>query len=632
MTVRRLLLLIAIGLLAAGGASGSLAAESAPAAKVLMLFSQDRAVPWQVEVDRGLSEQLKAASRPVEVYGEYLDAGRFPGEAKAAAMESFLAAKYGDSNIDVLVAEGARAGRFLEERPALLAGARRVLVNYAGPVKDGAVALPIRSDYVTALKELRDITGARKVVVLADTGDGAGKERVAQFRDAVAKVGGLEVEYLLDRPLDEVGNRLAQLGPDSVAYYLLMFRDRRGGKVSPFEAVHDLARRSAVPVFSHWTSLMGSGVAGGFMISGERLGAAAGRLALALAEDGGRPDLKVAGNGAYGSYYDWWQLRRFGIDEARLPAGAQILFRQPSFFDAYRWPIILVLSLTGVLALSVAGLLLLDVRRRQALRALAEERQSLERRVEERTADLSRTAVALERSNQELQQFAYAVSHDLQEPLRTVTGYLQLLERLLDKSLAGDAREFLTFAVDGGRRMHAMIKDLLEYSRLGIEDAPVSPVDADAALAEALQNLKGTIAERQAKVVSTGLPLVNASAPQLTRLFQNLIANALKYSSATRPPEVHVSAECDGLMWTFSVKDNGIGIPPEFGERVFGLFQRLHSRGQYDGNGVGLALCRRIVERHGGRIWVEGHPGEGSTFCFTLPVARETSRLALAGE
>jgi signal transduction histidine kinase len=388
-------------------------------------------------------------------------------------------------------------------------------------------------------------------------------------------------------------------------------------------------------VFSHWSSLMGTGIVGGYLVSGERIGRLAGHVALARADgkDAAAIIEREAAT-AYGSYYDWRQLQRFGLSEARLPEGAEVLWRQPSFFDEYRWQIILVLSLTAVLALSVAVLLWLDLQRRRALRALAEERLSLERRVEERTADLRRTAGALERTNQELQQFAYAVSHDLQEPLRTVTGYLQLLERMLGNSLEGDSKDFLNFAVDGGRRMHAMIKDLLEYSRLGVEDAPVSPVDAEGALAEALSNLRGMLKERHGRVTSDGLPLVHAAGPQLVRLLQNLIGNSIKYASPARPPEIHLSAECDGVMWTISVADNGIGIGPEFRDRVFGLFQRLHARGQFDGNGVGLALCRRIVERHGGRIWVEGRPGgeEGSVFRFTLPLARQTSKLAMAGE
>jgi signal transduction histidine kinase len=599
---------------------GAVAAEVRPA-RVLMLFSQDRNLPWQVEVDRGLTEELKKSPRPVEIYGEYLDAGRFPDADKAEAMAAFLASKYGDIGVDVLLGEGARAGNFIQDHPALLPSARRVLVNFAGAARDGALSIPIRSDFSSALAEIKAVTGARRVVVVADTGDGAGKQRVALFRAAVEQAGDLEAEYLLDLPLEKVGERLAALGKESAAYYLLMFRDGLGGAVlSPYEAAQAITRRSAVPVFSHWTSLLGSGIAGGYMISGERVGAAAAKVAVTLAE-GRVASVEEASGAAYGSYYDWRQLKRYGISEDHLLAGVKVLWKTPTFFDEYRWPIILVLSFTLSLAIMVVALLRLDLSRRHALTALASEREHLEERVAERTAALSRATTALESSNQELQQFAYAVSHDLQEPLRSITGYLQLLDRTAGPVLTGEPRQFLAIAVDGGRRMHAMIKDLLEYSRLGTGELQAAPVNCAAAVAEALDNLHQGIEESGATVIAEDLPEVKASAAQLTRLFQNLIGNAIKYADPARPPQVRVSAERDGDFWTFSVADNGIGIAPEFAERVFILFQRLHGRGQYDGNGVGLALCRRIVERHGGKIWVEGRPGGGSVFRFTLPVA-----------
>ncbi|RKD93547.1 PAS domain-containing protein [Halopiger aswanensis] len=226
----------------------------------------------------------------------------------------------------------------------------------------------------------------------------------------------------------------------------------------------------------------------------------------------------------------------------------------------------------------------------------------------------------LEESNERLEQFAYAASHDLQEPLRMVTSYLQLLEKRYDDELDADGREFLEFAVDGAERMREMIDALLEYSRIETQGDPFEPIDLNAVLEDALEDLQFRIEETDAEIVTEQLPRVEGDASQLRQVFQNLLSNALTYSG-DEPPRVHVSADRRGDEWVLSVEDNGIGIAPENQDRVFTVFDRLHSREEYDGTGIGLALCERIVERHGGEIWVDSEPGEGSTFSFTLPVA-----------
>jgi PAS domain S-box-containing protein len=225
----------------------------------------------------------------------------------------------------------------------------------------------------------------------------------------------------------------------------------------------------------------------------------------------------------------------------------------------------------------------------------------------------------LRRANRDLEQVAFSASHDLQEPLRTIKIYSELLGRRHAAALKGEAREFLNFLWDAATKMECLVRDLLAYTRVSQIQEPAESFDADEALASTLSVLAGGLSEVGARVTSDPLPSLRVHNTHLQLLFQNLIGNAIKYRSPGRPPVVHVSARRQGKSWILTVRDNGIGIEPEYKERIFDLFTRLHTGDEYPGTGIGLSICQRIVERYNGRIWVESQPGEGSVFSFALP-------------
>jgi light-regulated signal transduction histidine kinase (bacteriophytochrome) len=236
---------------------------------------------------------------------------------------------------------------------------------------------------------------------------------------------------------------------------------------------------------------------------------------------------------------------------------------------------------------------------------------------------LKQLAEKLSTSNKELEQFAYVASHDLQEPLRMVASYIQLLQRRYKGQIDKEADEFIGYAVDGVVRMKTLINDLLIYSRVNTREFPVEPTDVNKIIEQVKTNLKSAIEESGASIIYYNLPTINCSPLQLTQLLQNLVSNAIKFRR-DEPPRVEITAKRSDDEWLFSVSDNGIGISEEFSEKIFVIFQRLHNYNEYPGTGIGLAICKKIVEKLGGHIWVESEVGKGSTFNFVIPIIEET--------
>lgn len=258
--------------------------------------------------------------------------------------------------------------------------------------------------------------------------------------------------------------------------------------------------------------------------------------------------------------------------------------------------------------------------RKNAEKSLMEAHNELELKVHERTAKLNILVDELKRSNEELKQFAYVTSHDLQEPLRTIASFTQLLKRRYENKLDEDADEFIDFIVSGADRMQTMIKALLDYSRVNTMGKEFEPYNFEEILDQTLRSLKIAIDESNAVIIRDPLPTMKVDDKQMIQLFQNLISNAIKFRKLDERMKIYISCEKVSNNYLFSVSDNGIGMELQFKDRIFEVFQRLHTRDEYSGTGIGLAICKKIVERHGGQIWVESSFGKGSTFYFTIPL------------
>ncbi|CAA7626371.1 ATP-binding protein [Magnetospirillum sp. UT-4] len=603
-------------------------AASAVAAErpsLLFVSSFNKDLPAQQALERGLTQALGPGG--ADVHTEFLDSPRIPAKVAADAFSAVVERKYASMHFDAVVAWTGPAARAVARERARLGGARMIFVEIPratlAEVVDPAAAdivVTLGVDYRKSVTQALRLSRAERLVVVGDNAPGLAAERVSQFREALAaEAPRLPVEDLTGRPLDQVVERVAQLPPRSAIFYLLTFSDERGAPITPFEVAQRISAAATAPVFSAWESLMGSGVVGGALLSQETAGRQIGEAVAAIA----RGDRPLPPGEAIRNIFDWRQLQRWKIPAASLPADARVLGRPPELLDQYGTEIALAACAFAALAILAALLARALHGRNRALAALAEERASLARKVQERTGQLSAAARDLERSNSELEQFAYAASHDLRQPLRMVAGYVGLIGKRLGPEADADLAEYMAFATNGARRMDAMINGLLEYSRVGRTGDPPERIGLAEVIAEAKENLQLALAERGAEVTVAGdLPAVTVRRAEMVRLFQNLIDNATKFVPADRPPRITVTWTADDQALRVSVADNGIGIPPDQRERLFGVFQRLVTSEQYEGTGIGLALCRKIAAHHGGHIEVGDAPGGGSVFTIELPLNR----------
>lgn len=594
---------------------------------VLFLSSYHKNLPALQAIELGLKQSLGMGGTLDGVYFEFLDSQRFPNQESADALRTLILTKYQSIRFDAIVAWGTSAATFAKTLRADLGDPRLILaevspgnlrIQNVQPADADNVLVDARQYYEDSLREAVRLSRPERLFVIGETTSPAGARRLSSFKASLSSLDlGIPVELMVDQPLDEIVTKVSQLPPRSIIFYLLLFSDGRGHPLTPFEAARPIAAAASVPLFSAWDSLMGSGTVGGHLLSLEVLGQQIGQTIVDL-NHGLAPNPPGK---AMRYVYDWAQIQRWGWTGFEFPAEATFFNRPVSPWTLYRRQIFLAVAVIVALG-GLSAILARALRsRNEAMALLAEERASLADRVRERTAELSLTAQKLERSNTELEQFAYAASHDLRQPLRLINNYLALIQRRHGSALTEEAGNFITSATDCAKRMDAMISGLLDYSRLGHTETPACPTNLDAAIDEALSNLLVSRQESAAQITfGRGLPDILGHSSELVRLFQNLVGNAIKYIEPGQQPQINITWSRQDENVTVQVADRGIGIPPDQRERVFGVFQRLVSNDHYEGSGIGLALCRKIVEHHKGRLWIEDNPGGGSIFLLALPV------------
>lgn len=613
--------------------------------QVLIIHSYHAGMTWTETQAAGLREALGGLA---EIDEEHLDAKRHPGLAHLPGFEEMIARKFPTRLPDLVVTTDDDAFAFVRDAHERLFP--EVPVVFSGV--NGAPGWPGDGRWFTGVVEDVDIPAnvalirgmvpdlRRLVVVVDKSRTGLALTDGVEALRGTPVLGDVALEIWNSLSHDEMQRNLQRLGHGDAVLMLAYNQDRLGRAIGYDEAARMVTDAAWVPVFGVWDFLLGNGIVGGYLTGGLDQGRAAGQLSLRVLQGAAPADLPVIATSPKFHGFDWAALERTRLSRRPLPPGSQLINQSESILPAYEQYRLIYWAAGGLVGAMAAAVLilagLLAARRRATAaieRIVAERTEALGREVAEHAAAerlVEEKARELARSNDELEQFAYVASHDLRQPLRIVISYVILLERHLGTALDAEAHEYIRFVRDGATRLDRLIVDLLEYSRAGSAEKAMTGVDLGRVLDDSLRDMAALIEDSGAEVrLPPAPPAVLGNEMDLVRLFDNLVGNAIKYNAPGRPPRIAITIERDGAFWRFGVEDNGIGIEPGHLDRIFGIFQRLHGQGEYEGTGIGLAVCKRIVERHGGTIHAESEPGQGSRFVFTLPAQPEQAE---AGE
>jgi len=610
-------------------------AQSSKPYRILALHSYHIGMTWEDRLSEGMLALLRQSGLEFDIFIEYMDAKRLPTPRLFERLAALYAERY-TTPPDIILATDDNAVDFLlAYRDQIFPG---IPVVFSG-VNQAGKARRIHAQGFTGLTETIDIKRTlnlmlkvhpdlKQVIAIADatTSSHAHLEHYQEVAAEVSAEHGSRVTFTEYKnwTFSELIAMLQALPPQTALLYFSGNRDRNGDLPPPAGPLSVLTHNSSAPIYTLWQSHgIGDGAVGGFVADGVMHGWMMGQYAVRILKGESVRDLPVIHNVGNRPMFDYNVLMAQHIDLSVLPEDSLIINEPRSFYYRYYQVICATLGFVILQTMIIAILLwLINKSRRRERATLQRANAELEQRVSDRTRELERRTQELERFNNELDQFTYVASHDLQEPVRNLVSYSTLLKEDVGGELSEDATEDLFYITSAASRMQQLVQDLLALSRAGRAAVKTEPVDLNDCVNHALDALRIRIDETEAEVMLTPLPTILGDATLLTQLYQNLLGNALKFVGE-EPPVIHLTLEREADMWLLGVRDNGIGLAPEYAEQIFKPFKRLHGMAAYAGTGVGLSICQKAAERHGGRIWVESEPGQGAHFRFTLPVMAE---------
>ncbi|HSE32830.1 MAG TPA: ABC transporter substrate binding protein [Pyrinomonadaceae bacterium] len=596
-------------------------AQTTSPKRVVVLYWDNKDFPGNIRFDEAFQSQLRSLTSTVEYYPEYFESSRFPGEQFESSFNRYLRDKYAGHPVDVVVASAdAPLGFLLKHRTDLFSSTPIVFVANRPPdskTLEGAGAVTGINNQTThretvelALKLHPDTT---KLFVVSGTPqrdlrfESVAREELSAFANEVS------ITYVTDLSLSQLINTTRSLPPHSLILYLWQqATDENGRLLESYEVLQRVASQASAPTYSMGTVSLGSGMVGGYLQGPEMNGARVAEMVAQVLNGTRAQDIPIE-RARQVPMFDWRALKRWSISEQSLPAGSVVRFKEFTFWEQYKWRIILVLSLIALQSIFIGVLLVERGRRRRAKEALDRLNNELEQRIAARTA-------ALNAKSRELETFAYSVAHDLKAPLRGIDGYGRLLLEDHSAQLNDEAQMFLRTIQDSTQEMSQLIDDLLEYSRLERRDFQSDRVELGPLITTVVEQKRRDTSETEIDfVMNVNGGVVVADRRGLTQSLSNYLDNAVKFSGKVSNPRVEVGSQEKANSFLVWVRDNGVGFDMKYHDRIFDIFQRLNRSEEYPGTGVGLAIVRKAMERMGGRAWADSQPGEGATFYLEIP-------------
>jgi signal transduction histidine kinase len=596
--------------------------QSSVPKKVLLLYWGNKDDPGNISFDSGVQVGLRAEpGTKWELFNEYLDTNRFPGEHQNQLLHDYLVQKYQGVNIDVVVTAPDTAVNFLlkyradlfPNLPVVFLAAKRPSpeILAAGAGMTGIIQANTHRKTVDLALNLHPDT--QNLFVISGTPERDKKFETIARQELAAYQNGFKITYLTDLPLDELLNSVKSLPPHSVILYVWDRETTPDGKtLQTYEVLDRLSNVAVAPIYGMGSRNVGYGIVGGYVQDSERNGIEVAEILRRILNGTSARDIPVESAPSL-LMFDWRQVQRWGIPENRLPNDSVVRFKELTFWQQYKWRIIGVLVLFTLQTLVIALLVLERKRRQLAKEALDKLNAELEERIASRTA-------ALDNKSRELETFAYSVAHDLKAPLRGIDGYTRLLLEDHLKNLNDEGRGFLDVIHSSTVEMNQLIDDLLEYSRLERREFKPDRFELKPIISSVIEQKKRELTDSNIEfVLNVNGGSVLADPNGLTQSLRNYIDNAVKFTHNVSNPRIEIGAKENASNVQLWVQDNGVGFDMKYHDRIFDIFQRLNPVEEYPGTGVGLAIVRKAMQRMGGRAWAKSEPGHGATFFLEIP-------------